>query len=496
MNNKPFPFAIWPNNELRKAESSGSREKFRQMTEEHISRLEDTYDQVKNHPGNFNMIEEFQYRGIDPSVPRDVFHHVGAGQHIGVFGDKGQYVLSIHPRHEGGEKGAYHVTWLGAHPNESGTLFDHAPKIKRALMEVGARSLKYNPIKDGLVGSRTNLFKRFASKYTQHVASLPASQLRDLDNKWDEVSRRIASHDELGGVPENHLRLDKNGVLKSLPSLKKNANEIHEEPEKLETLGYAGKPRGFSDRKNFNSLIPYRNPDGNIAHSGRFGNDGEFEVHLRPMTEGGDEYHGTGRKHPYLEWAGRKNWTAIRPPSGSPKFHSVLPHLFSEMIRHGYHGDNLHFDVLNPGTDGGDWRQDYFSDIANKWGQHVAPRIEGYIHSQQTLPDSEKWGKSAAWTRKEGQNPKGGLNARGRASAKRQGHNLKPPVKSGDNPRRASFLARMGGSPGPEYDEHGKPTRLLLALRVWGASSKADAKKKAHAMLKRLKNKKKNRGSS
>lgn len=95
--------------------------------------------------------------------------------------------------------------------------------------------------------------------------------------------------------------------------------------------------------------------------------------------------------------------------------------------------------------------------------------------------------KSAAWQRKEGKNPKGGLNAKGRASAKREGHNLKPPVKSGDNPRRASFLARMGGSPGPEYDENGKPTRLLLALRVWGASSKADAKKKAAAMSERLK---------
>ena len=43
------------------------------------------------------------------------------------------------------------------------------------------------------------------------------------------------------------------------------------------------------------------------------------------------------------------------------------------------------------------------------------------------------------------QNPKGGLNAAGRAFFKRtQGSNLKRPIKSGDNPRRASFLARMG----------------------------------------------------
>lgn len=95
--------------------------------------------------------------------------------------------------------------------------------------------------------------------------------------------------------------------------------------------------------------------------------------------------------------------------------------------------------------------------------------------------------KTAAWQRAEGQNPKGGLNAKGRASARAEGHNLKPPVKTGDNPRRASFLARMGNSPGPEYDEHGKPTRLLLSLQAWGASSKADARKKAKAISARLK---------
>jgi hypothetical protein len=94
--------------------------------------------------------------------------------------------------------------------------------------------------------------------------------------------------------------------------------------------------------------------------------------------------------------------------------------------------------------------------------------------------------KSPAYTRKEGQNPKGGLNAKGRAAAKVEGMNLKPPVKSGDNPRRASFLARMSGNAGPEYKD-GEPTRLLLSLRAWGASSKADAKVKAKRISERNK---------
>jgi hypothetical protein len=95
---------------------------------------------------------------------------------------------------------------------------------------------------------------------------------------------------------------------------------------------------------------------------------------------------------------------------------------------------------------------------------------------------------TAAWTRKEGKNAEGGLNAKGRASYKAEtGGTLKPPVKSGDNPRRASFLARMGATSGP-MEKNGEPTRLALALKAWGASSKEDAKAKAKAISERNKN--------
>ena len=97
--------------------------------------------------------------------------------------------------------------------------------------------------------------------------------------------------------------------------------------------------------------------------------------------------------------------------------------------------------------------------------------------------------KTPAWQRKEGKNPSGGLNAKGRASLKAAGQDIKPPVKAGDTPRRASFLARMAGNDGPEYKD-GKPTRLLLSLKAWGASSKADAKSKAAAISARNKAKK------
>jgi hypothetical protein len=61
--------------------------------------------------------------------------------------------------------------------------------------------------------------------------------------------------------------------------------------------------------------------------------------------------------------------------------------------------------------------------------------------------------KSAAWQRKEGKNPSGGLNAKGRASYKAQtGGTLRPPVKRAQAAksakaaaRRKSFCARMRG---------------------------------------------------
>jgi hypothetical protein len=53
--------------------------------------------------------------------------------------------------------------------------------------------------------------------------------------------------------------------------------------------------------------------------------------------------------------------------------------------------------------------------------------------------------KSPAWQRSEGKNPEGGLNAKGRASAKAEGMNLKAPTKDKDNPRRKSFCERMTG---------------------------------------------------
>ena len=86
--------------------------------------------------------------------------------------------------------------------------------------------------------------------------------------------------------------------------------------------------------------------------------------------------------------------------------------------------------------------------------------------------------KTAAWTRKEGKDPKGGLNAKGVASyrAANPGSKLQTAVtkkpselKAGskDAKRRKSFCARMSGMPGPMKKPNGEPTRKKLALDKW-----------------------------
>lgn len=87
-------------------------------------------------------------------------------------------------------------------------------------------------------------------------------------------------------------------------------------------------------------------------------------------------------------------------------------------------------------------------------------------------------GSTPAWTRKEGKNPEGGLNAKGVASYRRAnpGSKLKTAVTTKPSKldpdskpakRRKSFCARMGGVKGPMKKPNGKPTRKALALRKW-----------------------------
>lgn len=86
--------------------------------------------------------------------------------------------------------------------------------------------------------------------------------------------------------------------------------------------------------------------------------------------------------------------------------------------------------------------------------------------------------KSSAWTRSEGKNPKGGLNAKGRASYNRanpEKPGLKAPApnaKAGtkDGNRRKSFCARMSGMKKKltsEKTRNDPNSRINKSLRAW-----------------------------
>lgn len=134
--------------------------------------------------------------------------------------------------------------------------------------------------------------------------------------------------------------------------------------------------------------------------------------------------------------------------------------------------------VNHPTTDKGVWDT---IDLTKKAGaktvkQGVASTKKW--HKENPYPKMAKGGSTPAWTRSEGKNPTGGLNAKGVASyrAANPGSKLKMAVTtkpsklnpdSKDAKRRKSFCARMSGVKGPMKDEKGRPTRKALSLRKW-----------------------------
>ena len=76
------------------------------------------------------------------------------------------------------------------------------------------------------------------------------------------------------------------------------------------------------------------------------------------------------------------------------------------------------------------------------------------------------------WQNKEGKNPKGGLNEKGRKSYERAnpGSDLKAPSKKVGNPRRASFCARMKGMKSKltsTKTARDPDSRINKSLRAW-----------------------------
>lgn len=82
---------------------------------------------------------------------------------------------------------------------------------------------------------------------------------------------------------------------------------------------------------------------------------------------------------------------------------------------------------------------------------------------------------SPAWQRKEGKNPEGGLNAKGRASLRAEGRDIKPPVSAAaakaspaKAKRRVAFCKRSAGQMKMWPKAAADPdSRLRKARRKW-----------------------------
>jgi hypothetical protein len=95
------------------------------------------------------------------------------------------------------------------------------------------------------------------------------------------------------------------------------------------------------------------------------------------------------------------------------------------------------------------------------------------------MATKKKTASTAAWTRSEGKNKKGGLNETGRKSYEREhpGSNLKPPVKKEQASkskksaaRRKSFCARMEGMKKVNTSTktaNDPNSRINKSLRAW-----------------------------
>ena len=121
---------------------------------------------------------------------------------------------------------------------------------------------------------------------------------------------------------------------------------------------------------------------------------------------------------------------------------------------------------------------DAIEEMVEAFAQRHGVDAEQIWEDFESVDDSELLDESAAWRRKEGKSKKGGLNAKGVASYRRENpgsklqtavttkpSKLKPGSKAAK--RRKSFCARMGGVKGPMKKPNGKPTRKALALRKW-----------------------------
>ena len=109
-----------------------------------------------------------------------------------------------------------------------------------------------------------------------------------------------------------------------------------------------------------------------------------------------------------------------------------------------------------------------------RWSQLSEADKNNAKKEKNTKGRVSRYKAGGAWTRKEGKNPSGGLNAKGRASLKAQGQDIKAPSKKKGNKRRSSFCSRMCGMKKrltSAKTARDPQSRINKSLRAWNCGS-------------------------
>tara|TARA_R100000951_G_scaffold84516_1_gene72300 strand:- start:387 stop:872 length:486 start_codon:yes stop_codon:yes gene_type:complete len=109
-----------------------------------------------------------------------------------------------------------------------------------------------------------------------------------------------------------------------------------------------------------------------------------------------------------------------------------------------------------------------------RWSQLSEADKNNAKNEKNTTGRVSRYKVGGAWTRKEGKNPSGGLNAKGRASLKAQGKDIKAPSKKKGNKRRSSFCSRMCGMKKrltSAKTARDPQSRINKSLRAWNCGS-------------------------
>jgi hypothetical protein len=368
--------------------------------------------------------------------------------------------------------------WPGHKPVPGKEPFSPGSCVKEEVIEEGRPSQRH-PLEGHDYHKKTNAQLEYIAKDAHKAAEAMKSHNTTAENKYRDQANDSATvryWRQKNGMPDWY---------------KKKYGHIKEEVEQIDELS--------KDTLTSYAIKAGKSLGGQVANIGNAKQISKFhadktsakEVKKDAIHTAGKRMFGLGRaasrlaKEETVTEASYINGVKQDPASKVWKLTS-MSHA-DAVAKHGK--ENVrHVDAINRS---GDKTGKKHVEILSKLGEQVEPPVKkpedvnaGKFTSGAAKPAFKNpslvspQNESAAWQRKEGKNPEGGLNRKGIASYRAENpgsklsmavttppSKLKPGSKAAN--RRKSFCARMGGMPGPMKKPNGEPTRKALSLKKW-----------------------------